>query len=89
MKILLLAMPNVHLGFGYHKSLCLPNIGLTSLVRNLPPNYEVRIVDLVLVRSDLRTYLCSLLKTYAPDLVGLSCMTFQYATALRIAQLIT
>lgn len=88
MKILLLAMPNVHLGFGYHKNLRLPNIGLASLAGNLPSDCEVKIADLVLVRGDLGTYVCSLFQTYTPDLVGFSCMTFQYVTALRLAQLV-
>jgi len=84
MRVLLAAMPNVieELDRGGK----FPSLGLTSLAGNVG-EAEVRVVDLVLVRGNLRRYWLKLLGDYQPDLVGLSCMTFQYDTALALARL--
>ena len=45
-------------------------------------------LDLVLVKENLKASLLAHLDAFRPDLVGLSAMTFQYDTMLRVARLI-
>src|SRR4029079_8316318 len=52
------------------------------------PHHEVAIADLILVQSRVRETIEDLIRTRQPDLVGLSIMTFQRRTALRIIALI-
>src|SRR5438034_9714559 len=66
----------------------MPNGALASLAGNLDPHHRVAIADLVLVQSRVRSTIERLIRDYAPDVVGLSVMTFQRATALSIARLI-
>ena len=84
MRVLLASMPNVieEIDRGGR----FPSLGLVSLAGN-SEGAEVKVVDLVLVRGDLRRYWLGLLRNYEPELVGLSCMTFQYDTALELAKL--
>jgi anaerobic magnesium-protoporphyrin IX monomethyl ester cyclase len=84
MKILLMGMPDI--GNGYPtQMLTTPNLGLSSIAANLDERHPVKIADLVLRRNDVKTAMNEALETAAPDLVGLSAMTFQYKTALKIA----
>jgi len=84
MRVLLASMPNVieEIDRGGR----FPSLGLVSLAGN-SEGADVKVVDLVLVRGDLRRYWLELLGNYEPELVGLSCMTFQYDTALELAKL--
>jgi anaerobic magnesium-protoporphyrin IX monomethyl ester cyclase len=66
----------------------MPNGALASLAGNLDPKHEVAIADLVLVQSAVRKTVEQLARQYAPDIVGLSIMTFQRSTARRIISLI-
>src|SRR6185503_13782358 len=83
MRILLLSMPD---SFEHMPALAIrmPNGALTSLAGNLDPHHEVAVADLVLVQSAVRDTVERLIHTHAPDLVGLSVMTFQRRTAKRI-----
>ena len=83
MRILLLSMPD---SFEHMPSLAIrmPNGALTSLAGNLDPHHDVAIADLVLAQSAVRDTVERLIHTHAPDLVGLSVMTFQRRTAKRI-----
>ena len=83
MRILLLSMPD---SFEHMPSLAIrmPNGALTSLAGNLAPHHEVAVADLVLAQSAVRDTVERLIHTHAPDLVGLSVMTFQRRTAKRI-----
>jgi hypothetical protein len=87
MKILLLSMPD---SFEHTPSLTIrmPNGALSSLAGNVDPHHQVAIADLVLVQSRVRETVEELISTLQPDLVGLSIMTFQRRTALRIIALI-
>lgn len=62
----------------------LPNLALVSLAGNLP-GHEVRVMDLVLFKPNVRKPLEDVLSSFRPDLVGLSSMTFQFDTLLRVA----
>jgi radical SAM superfamily enzyme YgiQ (UPF0313 family) len=66
----------------------MPNGALASLAGNVDPHHRVAIADLILVQSAVAATLDRLLRDVAPDVVGLSVMTFQRTTALKIARLV-
>src|SRR5262249_2964712 len=79
MNILLLSMPD---SFEHMPTVAIrmPNGALTSLAGNVDAHHRVAVADLILVQRRVREL--------EPDLVGLSVMTFQRHTALRIVELI-
>jgi anaerobic magnesium-protoporphyrin IX monomethyl ester cyclase len=85
MRILLLAMPDtvdvMDLGIR------LPNLALVSLAGNLP-GHDVKVLDLVVYKPDIRRHVESIIASFRPHLVGLSAMTFQYDTLLKVAGLV-
>jgi radical SAM superfamily enzyme YgiQ (UPF0313 family) len=81
MKILLLAMPDAANNF--QRIIKVPNLGLCSLAARLT-EHEVRIVDLVLVHKNIRSWLKELLSEFRPELIGISSMSFQYQSALEV-----
>jgi radical SAM superfamily enzyme YgiQ (UPF0313 family) len=87
MRILLLSMPD---SFEHMPALAvrMPNGALTSLAGNLDPHHEVQVADLILVQDKVRDSVRRLVATFDPSLVGLSVMTFQRRTALRLIALI-
>jgi radical SAM superfamily enzyme YgiQ (UPF0313 family) len=66
----------------------MPNGALTSLAGNIDSHHRVAVADLILVQGRVRATIEQLIKQVDPDLVGLSIMTFQRCTALRIIELI-
>ena len=64
-----------------------PNLAMTSLAGNLE-GHEVRIGDLLLNRDNIKQTITELINDYRPDVVGTSAMSFQFATANRIATLV-
>ena len=87
MRILLLSMPD---SFEHTPTIAvrMPNGALASLAGNLDPHHDVAIADLVLAQSSVRRTVEDLMVRHRPDLVGLSVMTFQRATARRVIALI-
>jgi radical SAM superfamily enzyme YgiQ (UPF0313 family) len=87
MNILLLSMPD---SFEHMPSIVvrMPNGALTSLAGNLDPHHRVAVADLVLAQDRVRRTVESLVRELEPDVVGLSVMTFQRETALRIVALV-
>jgi radical SAM superfamily enzyme YgiQ (UPF0313 family) len=87
MRVLLLSMPD---SFEHTPSLTMrmPNGALASLAGNVGPGHEVAVADLILVQDRVVPTVERLLRQLQPDVVGLSVMTFQRRTALRLAQLI-
>ncbi len=84
MKILLVSSPKSVMGFD--RVTKLPNLGLNSLAASLGHlDVTVKVLDLVLVK-DPPSYLKDYLQTFTPDVVGLSCMTFQYPDTLNLAK---
>jgi len=81
LKILLLAMPDAANNF--HRIIKVPNLGLCSIAAHLTI-HQVRIVDLVLVQKNIRSWLKKLLAEFRPDLIGVSSMSFQYTSALEV-----
>ncbi len=87
MQILLLSMPDS----SEHTptiAIRIPNGALASLAGNIDPHHHVAIADLVVVQSTVRPTVERLMSTLKPDVVGLSVMTFQRATARRIIALV-
>jgi len=87
-RILLLSMPNTT--FGFDRMSRMPNLGLCSIAGNLDKDLidNIAIVDLVTVRSNIRKYVVKLLKSFKPDIVGLTAMSFQFQTAVEICKII-
>lgn len=86
MRILLLSMPNSI--WAWHLYQVLPNIGLASIAGNIDEDFKVEVADLVLVRPNFRSFLEARITKHAPDVVGLSAMSFSAKTALYIAKFI-
>jgi radical SAM superfamily enzyme YgiQ (UPF0313 family) len=85
MRILLLAMPDT-VDF-IDNAARIPNLALVSLAGNLP-GHDVKVMDLVLYKPDIRRAVEEALTKFRPRLVGLSAMTFQYDTLLRVARVV-
>jgi radical SAM superfamily enzyme YgiQ (UPF0313 family) len=88
MKILLFSMPDVAPVIMHESAFHLPNLGIASLGANIDPGHEVYLVDLIRQRQGLKKHLLRRLTAIRPDLVGLSTMTWQYPTCVRIIRLI-
>jgi radical SAM superfamily enzyme YgiQ (UPF0313 family) len=82
-----MSMPDAH---PYFQSLTMagPNLALSSIAGNLEGSHNVGIGDLILKRKNIRRAVLQALKKTQPDIVGLSAMSFQYDTAIRIARFI-
>jgi radical SAM superfamily enzyme YgiQ (UPF0313 family) len=87
MNILLLSMPD---SFEHMAPVAvrIPNGALASLAGNVDPHHRVAIADLILAQGRVGPTIARLMQEHEPDVVGLSVMTFQRATAMKIAQLI-
>src|SRR4051812_22470040 len=86
-NILLLSMPD---SFEHMPPIAvrMPNGALTSLAGNVDAQHRVTVADLILVQNRVRETVRELVMKCKPDVVGLSVMTFQRKTALRIIELI-
>ncbi|HEY3307285.1 MAG TPA: radical SAM protein [Desulfuromonadaceae bacterium] len=84
MRILLLAMPDAANNF--HRIIKVPNLGLCSIAANLS-QHAVQIADLVLVHKKINLWLQGLLQQFDPQLIGISSMSFQYDSALKVMAL--
>jgi radical SAM superfamily enzyme YgiQ (UPF0313 family) len=67
----------------FHRIIKVPNLGLCSIAAHLT-NHETRIVDLVLIHKNIRSWLEEFLTEYRPELIGVSSMSFQYKSALEV-----
>ena len=83
MNVLLLSMPD---SFEHMSSITIrmPNGALTSLAGNVDPHHRVAVADLILVQTRVRETVDALVREHAPDVIGLSVMTFQRRTAKRL-----
>jgi radical SAM superfamily enzyme YgiQ (UPF0313 family) len=87
MNILLLSMPD---SFEHMPPVAvrMPNGALTSLAGNVDAHHRVSVADLILAHGRVTEVVERLVRDLEPDVVGLSVMTFQRATAFAIARLI-
>lgn len=83
MHVLLLSMPDA---FEHTPTvgMCMPNGALASLAGNIDAHHTVAIADLVLVPRAVLSTVDGLIRERRPDVIGISCMTFQRRTALRL-----
>ncbi len=86
MNILLMSMPDCapHFNARRWKS---PNLAISSIAGNIE-GHNVYVADLILRRDRVAETVKELIAEYRPDVVGLTAMSFQFATARRIASLI-
>jgi len=87
MNILLLSMPD---SFEHMPTVAIrmPNGALASLAGNVDSHHRVAVADLILVQNNVRGTIEKLMREFDPEIVGLSVMTFQRKTALKIATLL-
>src|SRR5437764_983144 len=87
MNVLLLSMPD---SFEHMAPVAIriPNGALASLAGNLDRHHRIAIADLILVQGRVGDTVARLVRELEPDVVGLSVMTFQRGTAMKIAELI-
>jgi radical SAM superfamily enzyme YgiQ (UPF0313 family) len=99
MNVLLLSMPD---SFEHMPPIAvrMPNGALASLAGNVDAHHRVAIADLILVaggaepprragaRPSVRATVARMIQDLQPDIVGMSVMTFQRATALALAAFI-
>ncbi|WP_020586053.1 DegV family protein [Desulfobacter curvatus] len=88
MKVLLMSMPDVAPLVIHQNAVHFPNLGIASIGGNIHERHEVRIIDLIRKRRSIRAYLTKQLTKLAPDIVGLSAMSWQWDTCCRIIRLI-
>jgi radical SAM superfamily enzyme YgiQ (UPF0313 family) len=86
-NVLLLSMPD---SFEHMAPVAIrmPNGALGSLAGNVDAHHRVAIADLILAQRRVRETVTRLVQERAPDVVGLSVMTFQRATALKLVALV-
>ncbi len=87
MNVLLLSMPD---SFEHTPPITMrmPNGALASLAGNVDPHHHVAVADLVLAQRDVPGTVRRLVAEHAPDVVGLSVMTFQRRTARKVIALV-
>src|SRR3954447_16892463 len=85
MRVLLLSMPD---SFEHTPALTMrmPNGALASLAGNAGPGHTVAVADLILAQDRVLPTVERLMREHEPDVVGLSVMTFQRRTALRLVR---
>jgi radical SAM superfamily enzyme YgiQ (UPF0313 family) len=66
----------------------MPNAALASLAGNVDGHHEVAIADLICAQDDVVGTVKRLVADIRPELIGLSIMTFQRATALGLIRII-
>ncbi len=86
MKILMVSMPDTASCFD--RVMKMPNLGLCSVAGSLPSDVEVKIIDLTLSNQRIGQTIEKLTQEYQPDLIGLSAMSFQFQTAMKLAKII-
>ena len=88
MKVLLISMPDIVPIIIHEAAVHMPNLGIASIAGNIDKHHDVYTIDLIRKRNQVRKYLTRTLKKIKPKLVGLSAMTWQYDTCIKIMGLI-
>ena len=88
MKIVLMSMPDVAPLILHEAAIHMPNLGIASVGGNIDAGHEVHLIDLIRKRRRVRAYLTRTLGRIRPDVVGLSTMTWQYDTCVKIIRLV-
>lgn len=88
MKVVLISMPDVVPAIIHESAVHMPNHGIACVGGNIDARHQVYLIDLIRKRSSVKKYLIKTLTEIKPDIVGLSAMTWQYATCIRVIRLI-
>lgn len=88
MKVVLISMPDIAPIMLHEKAIHMPNHGMACVGGNIDERHEVYLIDLVRKRSSIKKYLARTLTAIKPDIIGLSVMTWQYDTCVRLIRLI-
>jgi radical SAM superfamily enzyme YgiQ (UPF0313 family) len=88
MKIVLISMPDVAPVIMHESAFHMPNLGIASIGANIDESHDVYLIDLIRKRTKVRKYLTRTLPKINPRIVGLSAMTWQFGTCLKIVRLI-
>jgi radical SAM superfamily enzyme YgiQ (UPF0313 family) len=83
-----MSMPDVAPVIMHESAFHMPNLGIASIGANIDDGHDIYVVDLIRKRRGLRKHLERMLTAIQPDLVGLSTMTWQYGTCIKIARLV-
>jgi anaerobic magnesium-protoporphyrin IX monomethyl ester cyclase len=84
MRVLLFAMPDTVSALD--AVVRMPNLGLCSIAGNLE-GCEVKIMDLAFHNHGITRLIQKLMEEYKPDIIGLSAMSFQFASACRVSSI--
>jgi radical SAM superfamily enzyme YgiQ (UPF0313 family) len=87
MNVLLLSMPD---SFEHMAPVAvrMPNGALCSLAANVDAHHKVAVADLLLAQRTVAATVETLVREHEPDVIGLSVMTFQRPTALKLVRLL-
>ncbi len=88
MKVLLFSMPDVTPIVIHEQAIHMPNLGIACVAGNVDDDHDVYVVDLVRKRNRVKKYVTAALKKIRPAVVGLSAMTWQFDTCIKIARLV-
>lgn len=81
-------MPDVAAVIMHEAAFHMPNLGIASLAGNIDSDHEVYLIDLIRKRGKVGKYLSRTLTRINPEVVGLSSMTWQFPTCMKIVRLI-
>jgi len=84
MRVLLVAMPDTVCALD--PVMRVPNLGLCSIAGNIE-GCEVRVIDLVFHNRHITKLLQQIMEEFKPEIVGLSAMSFQFASACRVSRI--
>lgn len=81
-------MPDVAPVIMHESAFHMPNLGIASIGANIDNGHEVLLIDLIRKRRKPGNYIKKVLPKLNPQLVGLSSMTWQFGTCLKLIRLI-
>ena len=88
MKVVLVSMPDVVPMIVHESAVHMPNLGIASIGANIDDDHDVYLIDLIRKRRAIHRYLSRMLLKIRPHVVGLSSMTWQFDTCLKLIRLI-
>ena len=62
----------------------IPNIGLAYLMTVTDPFHEISLIDLTFHRNNWKTFVKTMIIKYRPEVVAISCLTFNFEISLKI-----
>ncbi|MHA1651715.1 MAG: cobalamin-dependent protein, partial [Candidatus Helarchaeota archaeon] len=62
----------------------IPNIGLAYLMTVTNPFHKISLIDLTFHRNNWKTFVKTMIIRYRPEVVAISCLTFNFEISLKI-----